>query len=193
MHGLILRALRGYLIATLGSDRWRDVLDGAGLHGEQPLTLLFGGSEALRRALESAARLLGRSCGVIMEETGVFVVTCPVQPVVRRLLRLGGATFEEFLHSLEELPDRARLALPVYDFPRVDLDIPGPGVFRLRCHAPSEELLGLALGALRAMAADYGQPATIERTAAGEGMEIVIRLIDASRSGWQRSAVAATG
>jgi hypothetical protein len=54
-------------------------------------------------------------------------VTDPGLEPLRRLLRFGGGTFEEFLVSLEELPDRARLAMPELEMPEITLSVEGGG------------------------------------------------------------------
>ncbi len=41
---------------------------------------------------------------------------------MRRLLRFGGATFEDFLLSLDDLNDRVALALDILDMPTVAVE-----------------------------------------------------------------------
>lgn len=187
MHGLILRALQGYFVATFGPAEWDHILALAGLAGDRFEPLLSSGPEPLRRVLDAASRRLGRPDGVILAEAGAFAVANPVQPALRRLLRFGGPTFEEFLHSLEELPDRARLALPVFDFPRLELVIVSRTALRLICHGQSVEPMQVMCGALRAMADEYGEPATIELIADQEKEAVIsIRLRGACAAGESR-------
>lgn len=169
MHGLILRAFQGYVTATFGPAEWDIVLARAGLAGERFEPLLSSGPDPLRRVLGAASRRFGRTPDTLLEETGAFTVTNPAQPALRRLLLLGGATFDEFLYALEELPDRARLALPGLDFPRIELVMSSQRALLLHCHGPSGELVQVMLGALRAMADEYGTPAVIEPLSGAEG------------------------
>lgn len=193
MYGLILRALQGYVVATFGPGEWECILCRAGLSGECFEPLLSSGADLLRRVLDSASERLERPAGTILEDAGTFAVANPAQPAIRRLMRFGGATFEEFLHSLEEMPDRARLALPELDFPRLGLFPTSPGAFRLRCHGYSGEPLQVMLGALRAMADEYGALVVIELTGEGRDMGLSIRLLEARFSEGRRFDLVSTG
>lgn len=193
MYGLILRALQGYVVATFGPDEWECILCRAGLSGERFEPLLSSGPGLLHQVLDAAAAWLGRPASTILADAGTFAVASPAQPAIRRLLHFGGATFEEFLHSLEELPDRARLALPEFDFPRLELSMTAPGAFRLRCHGYSGEPLQVMLGGLRAMADEYGALAVIELTGEGGDRELSIRLPEARLSEGRRFDLVSTG
>ncbi len=83
-------------------------------------------------------------------------MTNPRHQALRRLLRFGGSSFVEFLQSLEELPDRARLALQEVAFPRIDVAEIGPAHYRLHFDCQVPAIFPVALGAVRAMADDYG-------------------------------------
>ena len=61
------------------------------------------------------SRLLGRPVAGMMEDLGTYLIMNPSFPAVRRLLRFSGVTFLDFLHSLDDLPDRVRLAVPDSD------------------------------------------------------------------------------
>ncbi len=72
------------------------------------------------------------------------------------MLRFGGVTFVDFLHSLEDLPDRGRLALPDLDLPELHITDHGPDFFTLKCRAELTGAGHVMVGLLRAMADDYG-------------------------------------
>ena len=82
------------------------------------------------RVAQVAAEVLGRSVETIWEDMGTYLVTNPEHEGVRRLLRFGGASFADFLHSLEEMPGRARLAMPDLELARGDAAGGRPGPVR---------------------------------------------------------------
>ena len=71
-------------------------------------------------------------------------------------------SYSDFLHSLEELPGRARLAMPDLDLPEVTLDEVGPDRFELRCQSHLRGTQRVLVGMLTAMADDYGALCLIE-------------------------------
>ncbi|MEZ5796335.1 MAG: heme NO-binding domain-containing protein [Paracoccaceae bacterium] len=156
MYGLLLRSIQAYLRATFGTALWGRVLRLADLPPEGFEPMLSYDQPMLDRVLQAAGAELQRPVESILEDVGTYLVADPEQRSVRRLLRFGGASFPDFLHSLEELPERTRLALPGLDLPQITLAEIAPGQFRLSCNCSFPHLLPVALGALRAMADDYG-------------------------------------
>jgi hypothetical protein len=72
----------------------------------------------------------------LLEDIGTYLVTDPALEPLRRLLRFGGDTFAEFLGSLEELPDRARLAMPQLEGAGNHAAGRGGGRFRIAARWP---------------------------------------------------------
>ncbi|MGR3662642.1 MAG: heme NO-binding domain-containing protein [Paracoccaceae bacterium] len=98
---------------------------------------------------------------------------------VRRLLRFGGETFAEFLHSLDELPGRSLLAVPELTLPALDLQEYSAGNFTLKCTFDFPGHGHVLVGVLRAMADDYGALAVLEHMGSNGGCEtIFIQLTD---------------
>lgn len=127
MHGLLLRSIQAYLRATFGAAVWGRVLRNAGQSAEGFEPMLPYDGEVLERVLAVSAAELDRSVETVLEDVGTFLVASPGHQALRRLLRFGGASFAEFLQSLEELPDRARLALPIWNCRRSGWRKPGRG------------------------------------------------------------------
>ncbi len=179
MHGLINRSFEGFLKTTYGGDVWRMVADGAGVsrHGMEALQIHDDTvSEAL---LTGAMRALDRPRGELLEDFGIYLVSHPNTGALRRLLRFSGATFADFLHSIDELPDRARLAVPDLDLPSLDLRDVTPGSFILTCSWHFRGAGHVVAGALRSMADDYGALALVEHLGADGGTETIsIDLLD---------------
>ncbi|MGA0540931.1 heme NO-binding domain-containing protein [Neotabrizicola sp. VNH66] len=194
MYGLFLRALQGYVTATFGGAQWSDVLAQAGVAGRGFEPLISYRIGLFRDVIRAAGQVLDRPQDMILEDMGTHIVANPVQPALRRLLRFGGSTFAEFLLSLEELPERARLALPDIDFPRLELSEAGPGEFRLTCRTEAPELAHVMLGVLRAMADDYGALVIIDGARARMGQAVLsIRLLEARFAAGNRFDLAQSG
>jgi hypothetical protein len=116
---------------------------------------LRGGARK-RAARRRISEVLDKHPNALLEDIGTYLVTDPALEPLRRLLRFGGGTFAEFLVSLEELPDRARLAMPELEMPEITLSCRGRGPLHHRCALAGAGIGPLLLGALRAMADDYG-------------------------------------
>ena len=175
MDALMLRFLQGYVRGTFGAQVWQAVCRRAALTVEtfEPM-LRYPPGLADQVAVQIAA-VLGRPVDTIWEDMGTYLVTSPGHEGVRRLLRFGGIGFADFLHSLEELPGRARLAMPDLDLPELHLTEIAPDRFDLECRSHLRGTLRVLAGMLTAMADDFGTLCLIE--AEGEH-RIAIRILD---------------
>lgn len=175
MDSLLLRSLQSYVIDTFGTARWQAVCQRAGLAIDTFEPMLRYEPGTADRIAVVAAEVLGRSVEAIWEDVGIHLVTHPEREGVRRLLRFGGVSYVDFLHSLEELPGRARLTLPDLDLPEVTLDEVGEDRFELRCQSHLRATQRVLMGILTAMADDYGTLCLIEPEADGH---TVISILD---------------
>ena len=129
---------------------------------------------------DAAMDALSKPRGDLMEDLGTYLVSHPNQSAVRRLLRFGGETFDEFLHSLEELHHRTRIAIPDLDIPRLQLIDNKHGRFLLRSHWRYPGFGHVVMGVLRGMADDYGALVFLEYAGSHEQYdEIVINIAEA--------------
>lgn len=101
---------------------------------------------------------------------------------LRRLLHFGGASFEEFLRSLDELPDKARLALPEITLPSLSVRMIEPRFYCLRMGHGLPGFSLVMMGILRALADDYGALVLLELLPGQTTDEIQITLADAEFS-----------
>lgn len=179
MHGLINRALQGYVTDTFGTEIWDRI--------RQEADLPFGGFEPLLtydaswtpRVIAASARVLDRPRAAVLEDLGTHIVSHPNLEPLRRLLRFGGVTYLDFLDSLEDLPGRAQMALPDLNMPEITLEQCAPGEFRLTCQFTVAGVGHVMLGLLRAMADDYGALVLLEHHGTTECGELLsIRLLD---------------
>lgn len=171
MHGMINSALQGFVLSNYGPETWERVRREAGLP--------FDGFEAMERyedavtltCFAAAAQILGKHPNTLLEDIGTHLVTHPGLEPLRRLMRFGGGTFAEFLLSLEELPDRAALAIPDLEVPAITLSSEGTGIYVVTARWPLPGIAPILMGALRAMADDYGALVLMELAGRDGGQE----------------------
>lgn len=192
MHGLINRAIQGYLRDTFGQHVWLSVARAArlGHDGFEPM-LQYDPSQT-EAVLDTAARLLDRPRETLLEDMGNYLVSHPNLERLRRLLRFGGVGFVDFLQSLEDLHERGRLALPDLDLPLLDLAEEGADRFRLTCCSPLAGAGYVAMGLLRAMADDYGALVLLDHRGVTENGDVIdIHLLDMQHSKGRRFELSA--
>lgn len=160
-----------------GPDAWADIaLSLASGHSDFNALASYPDDET-RELIAAASRELRKPPGMLLEDLGTWLVTGDERPV-RRLLRFGGTDFVEFLYSLDELPGRARLAVSDLALPSMELREHAPLSYTLTLGPGMPGIGHVALGALRAMADDYGALAVMELTGGGGVAEVVqIRLV----------------
>ncbi|MDF1717020.1 MAG: heme NO-binding domain-containing protein [Antarcticimicrobium sp.] len=162
MHGLVNRAIQSFVTDTYGPDRWRRVTEAAEL-GDFEFEAMLIYDDAVTEALLAAfCADLGRSRGEVLEDLGTYLVSHPSVEALRRLLRFGGDSYVDFLHSLDDLNDRARLAVPDLHLPALDLREEGAGRYTLACGPGMPGFGWVMMGILRAMADDYGALVLLE-------------------------------
>jgi hypothetical protein len=179
MDALLLRSLQGYLRDTFGAAVWQAVCRRAALTVETFEPMLRYDPGMADRVAQHAAETLGRPVETVWEDMGTYLVTTPGHEGVRRLLRFGGVGFADFLHSLEEMPGRARLAMPDLEVPEVTLTEIGRDRFALHCRSRIQGMPRIMVGMLTAMADDYGTLCLIEPD--GEG-RILVHILDSLHS-----------
>lgn len=162
MDALLLRSVQSYVLDTFGPAEWQAVCEAAEISGTSFEPMLRYERGLADRIGGVVAGVLGRSVDTVWEDVGTYLVTHPDREGVRRLLRFGGSSFADFLHSLEELPGRARLALPHLEMPELTVDELGPDRFELQCRSHLVAVQRVLVGLLTAMADDYGVLCLIE-------------------------------
>lgn len=180
MNGLINRAIQCFLRDGWGAAAWQDAARASGVPARGFEPMLTYPPEVTERLLQVAADRLNRDRDCLLEDLGTYLVSHPSRAAVRRLLRFGGTDFPDFLQSLEDLPARARLALPDLDLPAMRVTVLGDQRFVLRIGDGFPGAGAVARGLLRAMADDYGALALLEAGPEGKAgaAEVTIRLLD---------------
>jgi hypothetical protein len=167
MYGLVNRALQRFICSSYGDAAWAEIAQASGLRHEAFEPLLLYPDDLTGTIVAAAAERLRQAPDELLEDLGTFLVSHPSYEAARRLLRFGGSDFVELLQSLDDLPDRARLALPGLDFPRISVDMPRPGRIVLVCGQGLPGFSRVLTGLLRGLADDYGTLAMIDHAGAG--------------------------
>ena len=179
MHGLINRSVQNFVCDTFGKDSWLQVTQRADLGFSEFEAMLSYQDDITPRLLDSMAAVTHRPLAELLEDIGTYLVSTPKLEGVRRLLRFGGVNFEEFLQSLDDLSDRAKLAVSDLDLPRMELDGKAEGQFDLICQSPVPGFGLVMTGVLRVIADDYGALVVLDHETIADGFERVsITLID---------------
>lgn len=179
MHGLINRAIQGFAIHSYGDALWQAVVDRAALPVREFEAMLTYEDALTDAVLAALGMELGRMPDEILEDIGTYLVSHPQTEALRRLLRFGGVTYVEFLHSLDDLPDRARMAVSDLDLPSLELLDHAPGHFSLSIGPGLPGFGRVMMGILRAMADDYGALVMLDYRGIRDGCErIDIMLVE---------------
>ncbi len=161
MHGMINRALQGFLLETHGQETWAEVRYLSDLPFDDFESMLHYDDAITVECIAAATELMHQQPEAFLEDLGAFLVTHPLLDPVRRLLRFGGASFAEFVMSLEELEDRGRLAIPDIELPHIEVEQETSTTYLLRARWKLSGIGPILLGALRGMADDYGALAVL--------------------------------
>jgi Haem-NO-binding len=183
MDALLLRLLQGYVRDIFGLSVWQAVCRRSQVKTETFEPMLRYDPGTADRVVLSAAKVLGRPVETIWEDMGTHLVMNPRHEGARRLLRFGGASFSDFLLSLEEMPGRARLALPDLRLPEIAVTERDPDRFEIVCPSSTRGFPRVMVGILTAMADDYGTLCLIEPD---ENATITVSILDSTHSEGRR-------
>lgn len=179
MHGLINKSIQSFLRDTYGEAVWSDVVLAADLPTKEFEAMLAYDDEITGLVLDAAAARLSRPREVLLEDIGTYLVSHENSRGVRRLLRFAGVCYEDFLFSLEDLPDRTRLAVPDLELPALDLRQEEASRFTLTTGNGLPGMGHVLVGVLRAMADDYGALVMLDHLGeGGQGECIEITLVE---------------
>ncbi len=174
MHGLINRSIQYFVSDTYGRAAWEDATMMAEIGFDNFEALLPYDDALTMRLLDTISETLDKSRETVLEDLGTYLVSHPHLEALRRLLRFGGGVnFLEFLYSLDDLHDRARLAVPDLDLPKLEIIDCGNGDFTLTSKWIVAGFGYVLVGILRAMADDYGDLVTLDHAGGDETCEII--------------------
>lgn len=182
MHGLVNRSLQCFLRDSYGGSAWMRTAALAGISPEGFESLMIYDDEVTERLVLAAMQVLDRPRETLLEDLGTYLVSHPNTQSLRRLLRFGGVGFVDFLHSIEDLPARCRMAVPDLILPELELKEMTDGSFSLKVDPMMPGVGHVVVGLLRAMADEYGALAMLDHAGddpqPGGGEVVSILLLD---------------
>ena len=178
MQGLINRSIQCFIGETYGDSIWLQVVERAGSDFTSFEAFLDYPSQTTFDLVGAIERVLSQPRANFLEDLGIYLVTSETTSSVRRLLRFGGLSFEDFVLSLDELPERVNLALPDVRLPEIVVSIIAPNHYSLRISSRIDGFSFVIVGILRALADDYGALAFIEHKVEHDISTISVLLAD---------------
>lgn len=179
MNGLINRTVQSFVVDTYGPKCWVEVTVRARLEFTDFEAMLTYEPRLLEDVLAAAESILHKGRDEILEDLGTYLVSHPNNEVLRRLMRFSGVDFLELLHSLDDLPDRAHLAVADLDLPELELREISPGNYFLEVRGGLQGFGHVMVGVLRAMADDYGSLVLLDhRGRVGQTEKIDVALVE---------------
>lgn len=182
MQGLINRAIERFVRDSYGDEPWRDLIVRLDPGYDTFEPMMRYDPAVTRQVLDELEAQLDRARDDLLEDIGTYLVSHPQVEPIRRLLRFSGVDFVDFLHALEDLPDRARLAVSELDLPGLSLHAHGAGLYRLDvglCDTGGLRFGRVMMGILRAMADDYGALVMLDHRGTTATHELIeVRLLD---------------
>ena len=184
MHGLVNRAVERFTRDTYGREMWHGITQRLDLGFTEFEAMLTYDDKITQDVLGELAVSLNKPVDEVLEDIGTYLVSHPNLEALRRLLRFGGTDFVEFLHSLDDLPGRARLAVPDLAVPTLELEDHARDFYSLTVGPMPGGRIAFGpvmMGLLRAMADDYGALVFLEHKGRRGGQEIIeVRLLEAA-------------
>ncbi|WP_346346560.1 heme NO-binding domain-containing protein [Thetidibacter halocola] len=172
---------------TYGSETWQVIAARANIDPPEFEAMLHYDPACLPAVLSTAKAVLNKPVESLLEDVGIYLISHPNCERLRRLMRFGGVDFIDFLHSLEDLPERTRLAVSDLTLPELELRKHRDGTFELRLCSPVPGYGHVMVGVLRAMADDYGALALLDHTGRiGDFETISIAVVETDYSEGRR-------
>lgn len=183
MHGLINKAVQRFVVDTYDQQVWLAVTRRAGLASSEFEAMLPYEDRVTYDLIAAISEELDLAPKVVLEDIGTYLVTHPNLEPLRRLLRFCGVSFVAFLHSLDDVQARARLAVADLELPSIELHEHAYGRFCLRCRYPHSGFGYVLMGILRTMADDYGALVVLEHAHVSPFEETIrIQLVQEAHS-----------
>ncbi|MEN8893176.1 heme NO-binding domain-containing protein [Planktotalea arctica] len=181
MHGLVNKAIEAFVIDTYGAQPWRVIAQMCELDDPHFEAMMSYEGDITSRVIDCATRVLKADRSDFLQNLGTYLVSQPSQQAVRRLLRFGGVDFVDFLYSLDDLRDRARLAVSDLHLPRLELREHTSNQFSLTVRSKLDGFGHVLVGLLTAMADDYGALVMLDYGGRrGEVETVAIALLERS-------------
>ena len=179
MLGLTVTALQHFTLDTYGHEAWRHAVKAVLGDFQKFEALLVYDDDVVFALIKELAESNNRIRKDFEEDIGNYLVSSKNMKSLRRLLRFGGATFEDFVMSLDDLNERVDLALSELNLPIVQSRQQDAGSYLLRVEDQWSGFENVIVGILRALADDYGVLVLVDVVGHSKGSdEIKVEIIE---------------
>ena len=177
MLGVMNKAIEAFVCQRYGEKLWADLLIDLSLPGYEFEAMLTYEDGITYDLIDRLAKRQSKMHQDVLEDIGGYLVAEDSQASIRRLLRFGGATFEDFL--LSHLNDRVALALDILEMPMIRVLPLSAEKIHMRVAPKWHRFSDVLVGLLRALADDYGALVFMDRLADTDQTECIeVILID---------------
>lgn len=179
MLDLIVTALQHFTLDIYGHEAWRHAVKAVLGDFQKFEALLVYDDDVVFALIKELAESNNRIRKDFEEDIGNYLVSSKNMKSLRRLLRFGGATFEDFVMSLDDLNERVDLALSELNLPIVQSRQQDDGSYLLRVEDQWSGFESVIVGILRALADDYGVLVLVDVVGHSKGSdEIKVEIIE---------------
>ena len=179
MLGLTVTALQHFTLDNYGHEAWRHVVKAVLGDFQKFEALLVYDDDVVFALIKELAESNNRIRKDFEEDIGNYLFSSKNMKSLRRLLRFGGATFEDFVMSLDDLNERVDLALSELNLPTVQSRQQDDGSYLLRVEDQWSGFENVIVGILRALADDYGVLVLVDVVGHSKGSdEIKVEIIE---------------
>ncbi len=181
MQGLLTRSFRNFVLKTQGRAFWQQVQRSSGFEDCEPPAVAPDSPVELARLVTATARASGRGRDAVLQDLGRYMLTPPDGAFLLRQCRLSAADFPELLHVLPDMARRMQMFLPGLAWPALDVRQVQGTRFRLVLSGAEPDVASFVLGALRAVAEDYGASALFGLCGSSSDPVIVVDVLRPGR------------
>ena len=171
MLGVVNKVIEAFVCQRYGDGLWADLLIDVSLPGYEFEAMLTYDDGITYDLIDRLAKRQSKMHQDVLEDIGGYLVAEDSQASIRRLLRFGGATFEDFLLSLDDLNDRVALALDILEMPTIRVVPLSAERVHIRVDSKWHGFSDVLVGLLRALADDYGALVFMDRLSGAETTE----------------------
>ena len=178
MFGLINKAIVELIKTRYGEDRWREVLELAGVPDEPFLSMERYPDELSFKLVHAASNHLQIDAEEILQAFGRYWMLYTAERGYGELLKAHGETLPEFLSRLNTLHTRVQLCLPHLVPPNITVEDEAARSLTVHYRSERQGLTPLAQGILEGLGARFGLDLQIvvERKEVSSGEHTAFRI-----------------
>ncbi len=167
MKGVIIDAIKDLVIENFGMDKWKDILENAGLDRTTTFSLREDvPDETILAVVESISKTLNLSPEEVADAFGEYWVTVYMPKVYKPYYR-GITSAKELLSKMDEIHRKATQNIPNAHPPRFEYRWEGPNTLIMKYKSP-RGLVGIFTGLVKGVGKFFRTPLKVEQISENE-------------------------